>query len=238
MLTLIKMKDKDDTDNEQPTDVNQEHTSQNDNEDVEAQDEDVEVDGNKEKIDSVESPIPNKQKEDDDDDNGNKESVDSDGESNKLEASENMVTDDNAQEQPIEAIQEHKSPLDAQSNNNPMEIDETKMEQPTEAIQESQSPKKIVEDTLSIAAEVASVEAMNDELKDDSDHEDSGPLEYTSDTPVNESDGDNEDDTSDFNPAEIPEKDEEASTTTTHTQKSSIQRSNLFSLSESNQGCK
>ena len=232
MPTLIKMKDKDGTDNEQPNDENQEHKSQNDNEDVEAMEEDVEVDGNEESL------IPDEEKEDSNDDNRNKEGVDTDSNSNKLGSTENKVTDDIAQEQPIEAIQEHKSPLDAQSNNNPMEIDETKMEQPTEAIQESQSPKKIVEDTLSIAAEVASVEAMNDELKDDSDHEDSGPLEYTSDTPVNESDGDNEDDTSDFNPAEIPEKDEEASTTTTHTQKSSIQRSNLFSLSESNQGCK
>ena len=220
MPTLIKMKDKDGTDNEQPNDENQEHKSQNDNEDVEAMEKNVEVDRNEE------YPIPDAEKEDSNDDNRNKEGVDTDNESNKLGSTENEVTDDIAQEQPIEAIQEHKSPVDTQSNNSPMAVDKNKMEQPSEAIQERQSPKKMVEDTLDNADKVASKQAMNDEEKNDSDHDEEGLIEYTSDTPVNNTDDENEDDASDFNPAEMPEKDEELSTTTTRSQKSSIQRDN------------
>ena len=180
MPTLIKMKDKDGTDNEQPNDENQERKSQNDNEDVEAMEEDVEVDGNEESL------IPDEEKEDSNDDNRNKEGVDTDNESNKLGSTENKVTDDIAQEQPIEAIQEHKSPVDTQSNNSPMAVDKNKMEQPSEAIQERQSPKKMVEDTLDNADEVAIEQAMNDEVKDDSDRDEEASFEYTSDTPVND----------------------------------------------------
>ena len=78
-----------------------------------------------------------------------------------------------------------------------------------------------MEDLLGNAADDANVESVDDNMKQASEKEESGSFEYTSDTPINHSDDENEDDASDFNPAEMPEKDDTGSTTTNHTQKSS-----------------
>ena len=75
MLTLIKMKDKNATDDEQPIDENQEHKSQLENEDVDAEQEDNELDGNEEKIATVEEAPSSVEKAGDDDSNAHTDVV-------------------------------------------------------------------------------------------------------------------------------------------------------------------